>query len=243
MIVLSVRHITKSFGGQPVLRDVTLDVADHRTISILGRSGSGKTTMLKIIAGLTAPDDGTIWMNKHEIGQLSPRDRHIVYIYQESLLFPHLNVYENVAFGLRVRRLPEDEIHDLTQSMLKNLGLEAKAESMPDELSGGQQQRVSFGRALIINPGILLLDEPFGNLDSRTRQEMQSFFKSIAEQYAITSLFVTHDLKEAILMGDQIGLLKEGKVRIYETRDEFVKDSESGVREEQEFWQSLSGNR
>lgn len=238
--MLSVQHITKSFEGKPILQDLTLYVPDRSTVSILGRSGSGKTTLLKILAGLTPPDSGSILLDHNDISTVPSGKRNIVYIYQESLLFPHLDVFENVAFGLRVRKLPADEINKRTRAMLRDLGLEDKLENKPHELSGGQQQRVSFGRALIVNPKILLLDEPFGNLDTATRGEMQSLFKRITKQYEITSVFVTHDLKEAILMGDQIGLLKNGGVRLYETKKEFIQDSDSGVKQERDFWQSIT---
>jgi len=162
-----------------------------------------------------------------------------VYLYQEPLLFPHLSVWENVAFGLRIRKLDQAGISSRVNHLLGELGLEEHAQKHPDYLSGGQRQRVSFGRAIIVNPPLLLLDEPFGNLDVEVRSEMQRLFKSLATQYGTTSVFVTHDLKEAILMGDSIATMADGRLRRYATLDEFVNDPNSGVREERNFWTEL----
>lgn len=236
---LEVKDITKSFEQESVLRDLSLNVSAHQTLSILGKSGCGKTTLLKIIAGILEADSGTVLLNGDDVHQMVPHKRNAVYLYQETLLFPHMNVFDNIAFGLRVRKVSEEEIQQRTKEMIVNLELEGKTNQMPHELSGGQRQRVAFGRALVINPEVLLLDEPFGNLDVETRETMQKLFKRIAKKYKITSLFVTHDLKEAILMGDRIALMKKGKLTVYKSTEEFVQDAEAGVQEEIEFWNSL----
>ena len=236
---LQVEHIFKSFEDESVLRDLSLNVSAHETLSVLGKSGCGKTTLLKIISGILEADSGTVLLNSENVHQMVPHKRNAVYLYQETLLFPHMDVFDNIAFGLRVRNVSEDEVELRTKEMIKNLELTGKADQMPHQLSGGQQQRVAFGRALIINPEVLLLDEPFGNLDVETREAMQKLFKRISKKYEITSLFVTHDLKEAILMGDRIALMKKGQLKVYDSTKDFVRDADSGVEEEIEFWNSL----
>ncbi|GAB3341340.1 hypothetical protein GCM10027429_29560 [Marivirga atlantica] len=240
---LEIEKISKSYGNEEVIKDLSLQLEANKTLSILGKSGCGKTTMLKIIAGLTKPDNGSIKMAGKDISDLSPEKRGIVYLYQEDLLFPHLNVFENIAFGLRIRKENEADINRKVNEMLLFLELEKQAQRMPHELSGGQRQRVSFGRAIIINPSILLLDEPFGSLDSGTRQRMQHLFKDMADKFQITSLLVTHDLKEAILMGDQIGFMKKGRLQVYNSRDEFINDPQTGVQSELHFWEGLKNEK
>jgi ABC-type sugar transport system ATPase subunit len=237
---LEVNHIVKSFGKEHVVKDLSFGLNARNTLSILGKSGCGKTTMLKTIGGLIQPDAGSISLNGENITNKTPGKRNIVYLYQEDLLFPHLNAFENVAFGLRLRKIPEKEVREKVQTMLHSLELEEQARKMPNELSGGQRQRVSFGRAIITNPSLLLLDEPFGSLDTGTRERMQLLFKNLTQNYNITSLFVTHDLKEAVLMGDQIGYMQEGVLKVYPNKTDFINDPETGVQNEIQFWRSLS---
>lgn len=206
---------------------------------MLGRSGCGKTTLLKILAGLCDPDTGTLRLAGRSLAGVPPERRGVVYLYQEPLLFPHLDVFENVAFGLRLRRVKNAELRPRVEEMLACLELSGHAAKKPTQLSGGQRQRAAFGRALIINPTLLLLDEPFGNLDTEVRAQMQALFQRVAKQFGITSLFVTHDLKEALLMGDRLGLLRAGALQTYASREEFVQDPETGVARERGFWQSL----
>ncbi|MGA9607622.1 MAG: ABC transporter ATP-binding protein, partial [Rouxiella badensis] len=198
---LQVTDLNKNFAAEPVLAQLSFELPEHQTLSVLGRSGCGKTTLLKIIAGLLQPDSGEIRLNKLLINEVAPQHRNIVYLYQEALLFPHLNIFENVAFGLRLRRVKNEEVRTKTEAMLSHLGLASHSQRRPDQLSGGQRQRVAFGRALIINPALLLLDEPFSNLDAETRAQMQQLFKRVAREFAITAIFVTHDLKESLIMG------------------------------------------
>jgi putrescine transport system ATP-binding protein len=237
---LTVRGLAKAFTGERVLEGLDIDLARSQTLAILGRSGCGKTTLLKILAGLCAPDAGSVRLGGRSLDDLAPQGRGVVYLYQEPLLFPHLDVFENVAFGLRLRRTAAVELRARVGEMLAALELEAHARKRPTELSGGQRQRVSFGRALIINPTLLLLDEPFGNLDVEIRAQMQGLFQQIARRFAITSLFVTHDLKEALLMGDRLALLRAGRLTAYPSREAFVADAETGAAREREFWLSLA---
>lgn len=237
---IEANNLTKSFSGAPVLRGVAFGVSAGQTLAILGRSGSGKTTLLKILAGLMDSDNGEVRLDGAVMDKIPPQARGIVYLYQEPLLFPHLTVFENVAFGLRIRKEPEPDIRQKTNEMLARLDLEQHATKKSDQLSGGQRQRVAFGRALIIHPEVLLLDEPFGNLDTETRAEMQQLFKKIATEAGITTLFVTHDLKEAALMGDRFALMENGQLRMFPDLESFVRDPGTGFRAEIEFWKSLS---
>lgn len=238
MPFLDIKNIEKSFGTTRVLNNISFELEEHQTLAVLGRSGCGKTTLLKIIAGLLE-GTGHIVLDGVELSAVPPQLRGIVYLYQESLLFPHLNVFENVAFGLRLRKLPEPEIRQRVSALLEALGLQAHENKMPTALSGGQKQRVAFGRALIVQPRLLLLDEPFGALDVETRSAMQTLFKKIASEQGITTLFVTHDLKEAVLMGDQLGYMDHGQLQIFENLPAFIADERTGMQQEIDFWQKL----
>ena len=235
-MLLQVDHISKTFGAQQVLQPVSFALRQKQVLSVLGASGSGKTTLLKIIAGLETPDGGLILLAGKDITALPPQQRGIVYLYQEALLFPHLTVAENIGFGLRLRKITNAQIERQVATMLERLELSEEADKMPDQLSGGQKQRVAFGRALIISPRVLLLDEPFAALDSQTRGRMQTLFKEVAADYDITALFVTHDLKEALIMGDEMAVIREGRWTPYSNREAFLQDPATGVREEIKFW-------
>ena len=236
---LEIQHINKSFGKEQIVKDLNFSLAPQKTLSILGKSGCGKTSMLKIIGGLLKADSGNIILDGNDISELEAEKRNIVYLYQEDLLFPHLNVFENIAFGLRIKKQKEEHIQSKVKEMLELLELENHGQKMPHQLSGGQRQRVSFGRAIIINPALLLLDEPFGSLDAGTRQRIQQLFKDIAHKFKITSLFVTHDLKEAILMGDEIAFMQSGKLKLYKNKEEFIAAPSTGVQNEIGFWENL----
>jgi putrescine transport system ATP-binding protein len=239
---LDIQGIYKEFGKDSILTDVNLHLEKNTVLSLLGSSGSGKTTLLKIIAGLETQDKGEILLYGKNINRQKPQQRNIVYLYQEALLFPHLDAFENVAFGLRLKKLKESVIKEKVDLMLKNLGMTNHASKMPSQLSGGQRQRISFGRAMVIEPELLLLDEPFGALDSSTRGKMQELFKSLAHAMQISALFVTHDLKEAIVMGDQIGKIKKGELLQYETKKDFFNDEHSEVHKEIDFWTNIKNN-
>ncbi len=240
-MLLQINHIDKTFGPEQVLRDCGLTLPAGHTLSILGRSGSGKTTLLKIIAGLEMPDRGEVLLDDRRMNDVPPQRRGMVYLYQEPLLFPHLTIFDNVAFGLRLRRLPDAEVRERTGQMLADLDLADHARKGPEQLSGGQRQRVAFGRAIIVNPRVLLLDEPFGALDTETRADMQALFQRLARRYRITSIFVTHDLKEALLMGDRLAVMDHGRLKHYADRKAFIDDGNTGVRGEMDFWRGLDG--
>ncbi len=238
--ILEVTGITKSYSTEPVLRDVSFTLREHEVLSVLGKSGSGKTTLLKILAGLEQEDSGVVTLSRKRMNETPPNKRNIVYLYQEPLLFPHLNIFENVAFGLKIRKQPKAEIKSKVDEMLEEIGLSEHALKMPFQLSGGQRQRVSFARALVINPKVLLLDEPFGALDSETRSQMQQLFKRVSAKYRLTSLFITHDLKEALIMGDHIGKIEKGVFKKYDSPQDFYNDEASGVKAEAEFWKQFN---
>ena len=236
---LSVNNLKKTFGKAEILRGVSFDLERATTLSILGKSGCGKTTLLKIIAGLLEDFEGDIILEAENINNKIPQQRNIVYLYQEPLLFPHLSVFENVAFGLKLRKIDSPLIQQKTTKMLQELELNDQTHKMPHQLSGGQRQRVAFGRALIIEPKLLLLDEPFGALDVETRATMQVFFKKIAQKQGISSIFVTHDLKEAVLMGDTLGFMENGFLKIYPSVSDFILDEKTGMQNEIAFWKNI----
>ncbi len=236
---LEVDGIAKNFNEHSVLQDVSFSLQHHQTLSVLGRSGCGKSTLLKIIAGLEQQDNGKILLNGNDLSHTAAQERTIVYLFQEALLFPHLSVSANLGFGLRVRKFSKKETEQKVKETLAHLGLEEHAKKMPHQLSGGQKQRVAFGRALIINPPLILLDEPFSSLDVETREDMQQLYKTIAKEYNITALFVTHDLKEALIMGDSISYMEAGVLRVYNNKEEFIADERTGVQGEIGFWNKL----
>lgn len=238
--MIEVKNISRSFGNEHVLCNVSFTLQQNQTLSVLGRSGSGKTTLLKIIAGLLGEYSGTITINGKAIDHLKPKDRGIVYLYQEPLLFPHLNVEENIGFGLKIQDKIPEQIKQNVAGMVEMLQLGGQEKKYPHQLSGGQKQRVAFGRAFIIHPNVLLLDEPFGSLDSEIRGEMQKLFMKIASKEKITTLFVTHDLKEALLTGNRFGIMQHGKLNFFKSREEFIDDAGTGVKNELEFWANLT---
>jgi len=237
--MLNIKNIVKRFANEAVLESLSLDLDKGEILSILGKSGSGKSTLLKIISGLEEATGGDIILDGKDISKLATRDRKIVYMYQEPLLFPHLTVTENLAFGLSVRGESKEQIERKTAAMLTALQLEEQAQKMPEQLSGGQKQRVNFGRAMIIEPRLILLDEPFGNLDSQTREVMQQLFTKVASEQGITALFVTHDVKEALQVGSRYGYLERGQLSLFDTKQAFVAYEATGAKAEMDFWKKL----
>ncbi len=234
--MISIQALSKTFGGEVVLSDLSVALRRHGTLSILGQSGCGKSTLLKLLAGLEPPDAGRFEVDGEDLFAKAPQARGVVYMSQEPLLFPHLSVRDNLAFGLQIRKTAAADIHSKVAQLAEALGLSDHLDKWPHQLSGGQKQRVNFGRCLIINPRIMLLDEPFGSLDTHTRQDMQQLFKTISHQFGITALFVTHDLKEALIVGDEIAVMQQGRLRLYPSHAAFIAAAESGAQAEIAFW-------
>jgi ABC-type sugar transport system ATPase subunit len=237
--MLAIKNISKTYGASIILEDVSITLGRGTILSILGKSGGGKTTLLKIIAGLLAQDSGTIAMNGIGLDEIPAYRRHIMYLYQEPLLFPHLNVFNNLAFGLKLKKEDKHTITEKVHQIAGELEIAEHLKKMPGQLSGGQKQRVSFGRSLILKPDVLLLDEPFGNLDTQTRATMQALFKRVAVEHQITAIFVTHDLKESLLMGNEYAMLQSGRLTLYDSREKFINDPSSGIRSEISFWKKV----
>ena len=209
--LLSIRNVAKRFGTNPVLRGISLDIAEGEFLTILGESGSGKTTLLRIIAGFESADSGELWMGSERIDGLPPYRRRVNTVFQNYALFPHLTVEENVAYGLRVEKAPAD-LPSRVEQALAMVKMSAFAKSKPSRISGGQQQRVALARALIKRPRLLLLDEPLSALDANLRRQMQVELKALQRELGISFLFVTHDQEEAMVMSDRIALLRSGEL-------------------------------
>ena len=213
---IEVESISKRFGGFEALRDVSLQVKHGELVALLGPSGSGKTTLLRIIAGLEFPDHGAVRFEGEDATERSARDRRVGFVFQHYALFRHMSVFENVAFGLRVRprraRPPESAIHDRVHELLRLVQLDGLARRLPSELSGGQRQRVALARALAVEPRVLLLDEPFGALDSRVRKELRRWLRRLHDDLGLTSVFVTHDQDEALELADRVVVMSEGRI-------------------------------
>jgi spermidine/putrescine transport system ATP-binding protein len=208
--LLQVRSVAKRFGALEVLKAISLDIAAGEFITLLGESGSGKTTMLRLIAGFEQPTSGEIWMNGARLDTLPPHKRRVNTVFQQYALFPHLNVRDNVAYGLRVTNAPANEIDTRVLDALLMVKMDTFAAARPATLSGGQQQRIALARALVNRPLLLLLDEPLSALDANLRKQMQSELKSLQREVGITFLFVTHDQEEAMALSDRIALLRNG---------------------------------
>jgi ABC-type Fe3+/spermidine/putrescine transport system ATPase subunit len=210
--LLSIRNVAKHFGKNVVLKNISLRVAEGEFLTILGESGSGKTTLLRIIAGFENPDSGELWMGDERLDRLPPYRRRVNTVFQSYALFPHLNVVENVGYGLRVSKVPAAEVETRVEQALAMVKMTAFAHSKPGRISGGQQQRVALARALVNRPRLLLLDEPLSALDANLRRQMQVELKSLQREVGISFVFVTHDQEEAMVMSDRIALLRSGEL-------------------------------
>jgi len=208
--LLSIRRVLKRFGPRPVLRGITLDVASGEFLTILGESGSGKTTLLRLIAGFERLDGGEILMDGARLDTIPAHKRQVNTVFQSYAIFPHLSVFENVAYGLRAKKAPKSEIPDRVTQALAMVKMSDFAQSAPSRLSGGQQQRVALARALVNRPRVLLLDEPLSALDANLRRQMQTELKSLQREVGITFIFVTHDQEEAMALSDRVALLRAG---------------------------------
>ena len=211
--LIRLEKISVSFGGDVILKDLSLNIKEGEFVTLLGPSGCGKTTTLRIIAGFLKPDSGNLFFKGKNINNVPAHKREVNTIFQKYALFPHLNVYENVAFGLRIQKKPEEEIREKVKEMLRMVNLEAYINRDVDFLSGGQQQRVAIARALANNPKVLLLDEPLGALDLKLRKDMQAELKSIHQKTGITFILVTHDQEEALSMSDSVVVMDKGTIQ------------------------------
>jgi putative spermidine/putrescine transport system ATP-binding protein len=209
---VSLRGVTKRFGDVTAVAGVDLDIAEGEFFSMLGPSGSGKTTMLRMIAGFELPSDGTVLLKGRDVTRLPPFDRDVNTVFQDYALFPHMSVAENIAYGLRVRRVPRAERTRRVGDALASVRLDDFGSRRPNQLSGGQRQRVALARALVNRPAVLLLDEPLGALDLKLREEMQVELKAIQQDVGITFIFVTHDQQEALTMSDRIAVFADGRI-------------------------------
>ncbi len=227
-----IKDLNKSFDGVQVLKNINLEIKAGEFFSILGPSGCGKTTLLRILAGFIEPDSGVVYLGNKDISKLPPNMRSTNTIFQKYALFPHLSVYENIAFPLRIKKKDSDYIDAEVKKMLKMIDLEEHADKKPNQLSGGQQQRVSIARALVNKPEVLLLDEPLSALDAKLRQNLLIELDNIHEEVGITFIFITHDQQEALSISDRIAIMNKGNVlqvgtpaEVYESpADMFVAD-------------------
>ncbi|MBR6005070.1 MAG: ABC transporter ATP-binding protein [Clostridia bacterium] len=212
-IIFDLKNITVAYGDNTVLKNLNLSIHDREFITLLGPSGCGKTTTLRIIGGFIEPDEGEVFFEGKKINGVPPYKRQVNTIFQRYALFPHLNVYENVVFGLRLRHLPEKEIKETAKEMLELVNLKGFEKRHISSLSGGQQQRVAIARALAVKPRVLLLDEPLGALDLKLRKDMQIELKNIQQRLGITFIYVTHDQEEALSMSDTIVVMDNGLIQ------------------------------
>ncbi len=215
--LLSIAGVSKSFGVTKVLENLSLTIADGEFLTILGESGSGKTTLLRIIAGFEKADTGTLTMQGTVINQLPANRRNVNTVFQSYALFPHLTVFENIAYGLRAKRVSDSEIKTRAELALAQVRMSEMTSRRPSQLSGGQQQRIALARALVNRPALLLLDEPLSALDASLRVHMQTEIKSLQRETGITFVFITHDQEEAMTLSDRIAVLRHGKLEQVDT--------------------------
>jgi sulfate transport system ATP-binding protein len=209
---ISIRNVSKRFGTFVALEDVSLDVPTGALTALLGPSGSGKSTLLRIIAGLERPDTGEVHIADEDVTGHSPQDREIGFVFQHYAAFKHMTVYENVAFGLKIRRRPKDEIKERVHELLELVQLEGMAARYPSQLSGGQRQRMGLARALAVDPKVLLLDEPFGALDARVRKELRVWLRRLHDETHTTTVIVTHDQEEAMEVAETVAVMNHGRI-------------------------------
>ena len=218
--ILRLEGLSKDFGEGPVLNNVSLDVYPGEFLTLLGPSGCGKTTTLRIIAGLEQPTSGRVYLEGEDVTPLPPEKRHVNTVFQNYALFPHMNVFQNIAYGLRVMKVSKQEQRERVQAALSLVRLSGYEKRMPSQLSGGQKQRVAIARAVVLQPKILLLDEPLGALDLKLRQEMQKELKQLQQHLGITFIYITHDQEEALNMSSRIVIMRNGCIEQMGTPEE-----------------------
>ena len=211
-LVLQLKQINKYFGRSHVIKDVNIDFEKGHFVTFLGPSGCGKTTLLRMVAGFYEPDDGEILLNGKRIERIPPYSRNTAMVFQEYALFPHMNVFDNVSYGLRVKNRPKEEIERRVKEALDLMQLKGMEDRFPNQMSGGQQQRVAVARAIVMNPEVLLLDEPLSNLDAKLRESVRVELRDIQKKMGLSTIYVTHDQSEALSMSDMIVVLKGGVV-------------------------------
>lgn len=240
-----VEHLEKSFRKgsvvEPVLKGVSFGLGGGDRLAVLGASGCGKTTLLRILAGLLPGDAGRVVLGGEDVSAWPPQQRRIVYMPQDALLFPHLSARGNLAFPLRVRRPVPEDLDARVDDLLDGLDLKAHQDKRPHELSGGQAQRVAFGRALLAEPRVLLLDEPFGALDYVARNAMQEVFLELSSARNLSSVFVTHDPREALRVGNRWAWMEKGRLELVESKEAFVALDKTGIPRERAFWREVGG--
>ena len=212
MNTIEIQQIIKRFGKATALDNVSLASTEKEFIAIVGPSGCGKTTLLRIIAGLETAESGSVLVDNHSVDKLAPKDRDVAMVFQGESLYPHMSVFENLAFPLRMRNRPSEEITSLVGTTASQLGVGEMLERMPNTLSGGQRQRIAIGRALVRKPKVFLLDEPFSHLDAHLRRQMREELMRLRKDWTATTLFVTHDQREAMMLGDRVAVMNEGKI-------------------------------
>ena len=207
-----IENLTKKFGNNIILDHINLEIKTGQLTALLGPSGSGKSTLLRLIAGLEKPNSGRVWLTGKNTEFLSIQERKIGFVFQNYVLFNHLTVFQNIAYGLKIQKLKNQQIKNRVQELLKLIQLKNFASRYPNQLSGGQKQRIALARTLAIEPKVLLLDEPFGALDIQVRKDLRNWLKRLHEEVSVTTLFVTHDQQEAMELANEIIILKKGKV-------------------------------
>ena len=210
--MIAVESVSKRFGDFTALDDISFEAPDGKLTALLGPSGSGKSTLLRVIAGLEVPDSGTIVVSGTDATRLPPQKRGIGFVFQHYAAFKHMTLRDNVAFGLKIRRKPKGQIKAKVDELLHLVGLDGFADRYPSQLSGGQRQRMALARALAVEPQVLLLDEPFGALDARVREELRAWLRRLHDEVHVTTIFVTHDQEEALEISEQVVVINEGRV-------------------------------
>jgi sulfate/thiosulfate transport system ATP-binding protein len=211
-VAIEAQNITKRFGDYVALDDVTVTVPDGSLTALLGPSGSGKSTLLRVIAGLETPDAGTVLIEGEEVTNRPARTRGVGFVFQHYAAFKHMTVHQNVAFGLKIRKQPKERVRARVDELLGVVGLAGYSERYPSQLSGGQRQRMALARALAVEPRVLLLDEPFGALDARVREELRAWLRRLHDEVHVTTIFVTHDQEEAMEIAEQIVVVNDGRI-------------------------------